>query len=886
MVELFLWRLSRCRAGDRARRQVARLWRSVLADLLATAALEATAPLRRKRAVAAHVQGRIRPERLSTRTEDRMHLLTHDFSTALRRLRRTPLFTLSAVTIVAIGIGANTAGFTLVDAFLLRPLGYHEPERLVHVYQDSDDGEPSSTSYPAYRDMARFTDVFEGVAATSIANATWERESGPTAAMVEYATASLFPVLGLRPRLGRWFTPAEDHVGAGAFAVVSHWTWTRKMGADPAVVGSTIRLEGQPVTVVGVGPERYNGSGGALVTDFWLSISSTPVGGPFRVRNLERREDHWYDVMARLAPGVTVAQARGAMTVLADRLATQFPELNRDRRITVFGTDEVRIHPEVDAQILPSATMILVVVGLVLLLSCSNLANLLLVRGVSRAPEVAVRRALGASSSRVIGLFLCEALIIAAAGGIAGFALARSILLLVPELPLPMTGTLDLTMDSRIALFTIGLVLLSATFFGGLPALRIARMKAGFEQGKARGAGGGRASELLRRVMVGVQVAVSLVLLVAAALFGRSLVHAAAVDPGVEIDRVAYLQTSLSRRGLSPTELAIALTEIADRLSAIPGVTGISLASRLPVQNVGGSSTTVIEGYEPATGDEGAVELLVSTVSESYFRTLGIPLRAGRSFGAQDAADGAATALVNETAARRYWGDPQAAIGRRIRPQAQPDAWIEVVGVVADSRVRTLTEPPTPLLYRPLDQAPLASPYLIARSEGPAEALVQELRANLDSIDPTLPVRAAGTLGAHVGEALLAPRALALVIGGFSAVAMLLASFGIHAVVAFSVASRTAELGVRVALGARRGRIVGLVVREVLTTVAAGLVLGLAGALAVMRLFDGLLFGVRGLDPLSFAAASAVLVLAAIAASFLPALRAATLDPVIALRTD
>ena len=898
MVQIFRWRLARCRtpAGDSDRRRILRLWWATFFDLVATAAGERVERLRQREAGAPReiLADRCRdPKRLSPGMEKGMTtnitLLIHDLQTALRRLVRAPLFTLAAVSIVAIGIGANTAGFTLVDAFLLRPLGYHDPERIVHVYQDSDDGEPSSTSFPAYREIASFTEVFSGVAATSPSSftweRTWEREGGPEQTLVEFSTASLFGVLGVQPILGRWFTPAEDVVGAGAFAVVSHRTWTRRMGADPGVVGSTIRLEGEPVLVVGVGPKGYNGRGGPLITDFWLSISSTPVGGPFRVANLERREDHWYDVIARLAPDVTKQQAQGAMTLLASRMGEEHPELDRGRDITVFGSDEVRVHPEVDAQVRPSATMIMVVVGLVLALSCSNLANLLLVRGFSRAPEVAVRRALGASSSRVAGLFLCEALLIAGAGGVLGLALARWLLVFVPALPLPISGTLDLAMGPRVVLFTVGLVVLSALVFGGLPALRVARMRVVGGLGGSRGEVRGRGGERLRRVMVGVQVAVSLVLLVGAALFGRSLVNAAAVDPGVEAESAAYLQTSFARRELAPAEIAVATAQLRDRLAALPGVTGVALASRLPVLDVGGSSTTVIEGYQPPTG-EGAVELLFATVGPHYFRTLGIRLLAGRSFGAEDAVEGVATVIVSETAARRYWGDPRAAIGKRIRPQGQPEAWREVVGVVADTKVRRLTERPVPLFYRPFEQVPFANPYLIARSNGSPDALLQELRAGLEAADPTLPVRAAGTLADHLGDALSAPRALAVVLGAFSAVAMLLASLGIHAVVAFAVARRTAELGLRVALGARRTRIVGLVMGEVLTTVAAGLALGLGAAFALTRLLDGLLFGVSGLDPLSFTAAAAALVLAASAASFMPARRAAALDPVAALRAE
>ncbi|NIP59565.1 MAG: hypothetical protein GWM92_14640, partial [Gemmatimonadetes bacterium] len=266
-----------------------------------------------------------------------MSALIQDIRYAVRRLARTPLFTTAAVTILAVGIGANSGAFAVVDSVLFRPPPFERPEEVVSIYQDSDDGEPSSTSYPAYEDMAAMTGVFAGVAAVSPGVATWEAPDGPEQVSVIYATASYLPVLGLEPSRGRWFAPEHDEVGAGAFAVVTHRTWRTKMGADPELVGRTIRLNGQPVTVIGVGPESFNGARGALVADFWLSISSTVVGGSFRVANLDRRQDHWYDVQARLAPGVGVARARAAMDALARRLAEAYPELNRGREITVFA---------------------------------------------------------------------------------------------------------------------------------------------------------------------------------------------------------------------------------------------------------------------------------------------------------------------------------------------------------------------------------------------------------------------------------------------------------------------------------------------------------------------------------------------------------------------
>ena len=336
-----------------------------------------------------------------------------DLRDGFRRVVRTPLFTLTAVAIVALGIGANTAVFTVVNAFLFRAAPYSEPDRVVDVYQDSDDGEPNSTSFPAYLDMTDFTDVFSSVGATLSRGVSWEAPDGARPVQAEFVTSSFMDVVGLQPAMGRWFDESHDRPGTGNFAVLGYPSWVNDFGEDPAVLGRTVRLNGQPVTVIGVGPAEYVGHQAPLATDFFLSLSTLELGGgPYMVTNLERRTDHWYQVQARLAPEVTVMQAQSAMDGLAQRLATEYPELNRGRDITVFGPGEVRLHPSEDGALLPVAAVLMGIVGLILVLACSNLANLLLVRGVGRRPEVALRRALGAGRWRVARVFLIESLLL------------------------------------------------------------------------------------------------------------------------------------------------------------------------------------------------------------------------------------------------------------------------------------------------------------------------------------------------------------------------------------------------------------------------------------------------------------------------------------------
>ena len=704
MTEFFLARLALAHR-DRGGWSGLRLWYRTVVDMVRTASVERWEGVR----------ARGGPESQQIMTRDKgmggMGSWSEDTKYAARRLARTPLFTVAAVAILALGIGVNTAAFTVVDGMLFRPPPFEDPDRLVSVYQDSDDGEPSSTSFPAYLDMAAMTEIFAGAAATSISNATWEAADGPRQVSVEYATASYFPMLGLRPSRGTWFSAEHDLVGAGSFAVVSHRTWQTQMGADPGVLGRTVRLNGQPVTIIGVGSEDFNGASGALVTDLWLSISSTVVGGAFRVANLERRQDHWYDVKARLGPGVSLAQARAGMDGLAERLATEFPELNRGRDITVFGNDEVRFHPEVDGMLFSAGLGLMVLVGLVLLLACSNLANLLLVRGLARSSEMASRQAMGASRGRVTRLFVIESLLLTTLGGATGLLIARWMADLVPRIRLPLPGslTIDAGMDHRVLLFSLSLVVLTGVLFGLAPSAPSARADvAGTLRHDQRAGSAGRGAARLRNLFVSVQVAVCLVLLVGAGLAARSLGSARRVDPGLDVDRVAILGTNLSQGGISAEEAGVIRDQLKDRVAAIPGVERVAFTSRLPVMG-GGSTTTVVEGYEPPTGT-GSVELDFAVAGRDYFETLGIPLLVGRTFTREDGPDTPEVVVVNETAAQRLWaGD---AVGGRVRSQGNPEGWREVVGVVADTRVRSLQELPTPMMYFSAEQFGLNAFYL------------------------------------------------------------------------------------------------------------------------------------------------------------------------------
>lgn len=819
---------------------------------------------------------------------DRMlSVLAGELRTAFRRLCRTPVFTVGALGIVAFGIGVNVAAFTLVNSFLFRPPAWSEPERVVSIYQDSDDGDPNSTSFPAYRDMAAHDDLFEAVAASTPITLRWTRNGEEREVAAEFVTASFLDVAGRQPFLGSGFASEFDRVGAGRYAIVNHRLWQNEFGGDPDIVGQSVQLAGEPVTIVGVGPRGYVGNLMPVVTDFWLSISSVAIGGDYRVGNLERREDHWYDVKARLAPGVTPEEAQAAMTALAGRLEREFPDINTNRDITVFEYGDVRLHPDADQGLAMAAAGTMTLVGLVLLLSCSNLANLLMVRGMARLPEAALRRALGASNAAVARSFLTESLLLSVLGGLVGLAFARGLMTLTPALPLPLpaSGSLDTAMDVRVVGFAFGLMLLTGLLFGIAPALRAISVDfVGVFRDGPRGPARGGTPARLRSALVAIQMAASIVLLIACALVIRNISNAMKIGPGVDADRVAYAMVDLEPLGKEPEELANTWRRILDRVETMPGVEAASFTTRLPANGRGGSTSTVIEGYDPPTGT-GSVELLFAWVGPRYFEVMGQPLIEGRVFGSQDRLGGQPVVLFNETAAQRYWPGASA-LGKRVRSQSDPDSWREVVGVVADSKVRSLAEPPTPMMFRPVEQIEAQRLLLVGRTDGDPTALASAYDREIQAIATEIEVSSTGDLESYVRAGLADARTMATVLGSFALLALLLASLGIYSMVSYTVARRAPEIGIRMALGAARSSVVFAVLRDFALSLGAGLMLGLLASVFMATRLREVLPAAGGVDPLAFTAGIASLLAVAFLASYLPARRAAGADPARTLRAD
>lgn len=863
MEDWFESRLARAR-GPRA---AMALWTGVAADAARTAWGLARAQRR----------GSGRQAALPNRGKD---MLWQDVRYAARHLARTPLFSFSAVALLAIALGANIAVFAVVDRLLVRPLPYDRADEVVFIYQDSDEGVPGASAFPAYRDIAATTGIFAAVTATSVDQLPWSRSDGTAMASIEYTTASYRDVAGRAPARGRWLSPDADVPGGPLEAVVSAATWRTHFGGDAAIVGSAVRLNGQSVTIVGVGPEGLAGSYPPLVTDFWLSISSTILSGPYRVANLNLREDHWYDVRARLMPGISPAVAQDAMTALARAMGEAHPRIDKGRGLTVTHAADVQLYPETGSALVAASA----VAALILVLGAANLANLLLVRAIARTPEIAVRRAIGASTLRIGRLHLIEALMLTALGGIGGVLLAMlslDALRLLP-LPVPVTAAMAQAIDARIGTFALLVALATGVLVGAAPAWRsMAGDVSHALRDDRRTTSPGPMTTGVRSVLVIVQVAGSLVLIVAAGLLARSLGAMLSVDPRVDATRVAFVSMSLG----SDTGAAAraSLDEVLTRVRTLPGVTHAAAASRLPA-TPSGTTTTIVEGYTPPVGTD-AVELSFTIITPGYLETVGLALLDGRDFNDQDADGAERVVLINEAAARRFWGHASA-VGRRLRSQSNPNLVRRIVGVVEDAPVASFPERTVPaMFYAPSGQASMSRPQVVVRTAGEAAPHVASIAAAAGAVRATFEIERQGTLASHLGAGLTIPRAIVRVMSAVSLLSLALAALGIYAVVAFNVARRSTELGIRIALGATARQIVRMVLYETTAVVAIGVVTGLvAAAFLLPGVISSTLFAIPPLDPLTFAGGVVVLTVAAWTAAWWPARRAAGTDPAITLR--
>jgi putative ABC transport system permease protein len=797
-----------------------------------------------------------------------------DIRYALRLLVRTPVFSLIAVLTFAVGIGANAAVFSVVDGVLLRGLPYPDPNRITMVWVDNrrEKIKEDINSYPNYRDWRDQNTVYEHLAGYTETALALTGAGEPERLFGAETTANFFDVMGLKPQIGRLFTVENETEGRDAVVVLSHGLWQRRFGGTPDVVGKTITLGATPYEIIGVMPPQMRWP---ERSEFWMPLAPSP-------QTREARGAFWLPVIGRLKPGVSVAAAQTEMAGISTRLEQQFPA-NRG-----YGANVVSLRDTMVGSVDRALKVLMGAVGFVLLIACANLANLMLGRTAARRRELAIRTALGAGRARLIRQIVTEALVLALIGGAAGIGLAvwatRSFVALAGG-TLPASATIGL--DVRVVLFTLAVATLAALLSGLLPALQASRAAVGDSLREGGRQGGPAGSRRTRNVLVGAEVALALVLLTGAGLLLRTLWGMQRVERGFSTERIGVATVSLPGSTYRTPEAVRALYgRLIERVRATPGVESAALTSGILIPLLANSSTFAFEG-KPLPPPDQRPEYVIERVSPGFFETLGARMAAGRTFNDGDHDRAAPVTIVNETLARNVWPgeDP---IGKRLKPGDGNDdrPWITVVGVVKDLRRGDVKRPIRGEIYVCTLQRPPSTQTVVFRASGDPAAVMPSIRRELQNIDPQLPLFRVTTLSAQVGNTLNQPRFQATLLAGFAAIAVLLAAIGIYGVTSHAVSQRTQEVGIRMAMGAGRGDVRRLILRQHVTPALIGVTVGLAGAVLLSRFLTSMLYGVRALDPVTYAIVSVALIAVAVAACWVPASRAMRVDPLVALRAE
>ncbi|MBA3259952.1 MAG: ABC transporter permease [Gemmatimonadales bacterium] len=806
-----------------------------------------------------------------------------DLRFALRRLRLSPGFSALAALMFALGVGATTTVFTLINTVLLRPPErVRQPERTVAVYTSDFSGPRFGyTSYPDLLDYRAGTSGVLDLAGHMLQPLSGSTGSESFRVLGELVTGNYFAVLGVEPARGRLL--AEG--GAASEIVISHALWQRRFGAAADVVGRQLRLSGHTFTVAGIAPRGFTGTNRGIGVELWLPLEAVRILDPAE-EMLTGRGDRGLFLVGRLRPGAELVDAQSRLAVVAGRLHAEHRDAWTDvtgaaRAVTVLGEREARVFPSIRGSVRGFLAVLMGVAALVLLVCCANLANLLLARGSARRREMAIRLALGGGRARLVRQLLTEGLVLGLIGGALGVLVAAWATQLLGRLepPVPVPVALDFSVDARILLFAVAATVAVTLVSTLAPALRATRLDAGEGLRGDTGAtpAGGRVG--MRDALVVVQVAVSLVVLAAAGLVLGSLREAVRIDPGFATTGVALMRVELGVQGYDEERGRRFYEELLRGVRALPGVEAASLAELVPLGFSGQRRGLDVEGYQPRPGEE--MEFGVNAVSPDYFRTMGVGLVRGRAFEERDRPGTTPVAIVNESFAQRFWpgADP---IGRRIVIR---DVAREIVGVARDGKYVSLGEAPVPYYYLPWRQWYESDMVLQVRTAGDSRTLLPLLAAQARSLDVELPVETT-TVEEHLGYALLPQRVGAIVLGGFGGIGVLLAALGLYGVMSYLVTQRTAEIGIRMALGATHVGVRWMVLRRGLGLTAVGLALGVLGALVAARFISAFLLGVSPTDPAILAAVVALFTAVAMAATWLPARRATRVDPVIALRSE
>jgi len=810
-----------------------------------------------------------------------------DLRVAVRRARKRPGFTVVALLSLTLGIGANTAVFSLVNAILLRHAPIPHREQIAEVFQQQGDFPYAPFSYPDYVDFRRATaGTFSQISASMFTVAAHDVGDHVESLMGELVNGDYFPLLGLRPAAGRLLGPQDDvSPGAHPVVVLSHDYWQRTFAGDPAVVGRKMRLSGREYTVVGVAPASYTGIVNGIVPAVFVPLQMINQLQPDVRDQLKQRGNHSAFIKARLAPGATMVQAKAVAARFTADMAAKYPaQWPSGTSLVVVAENDIAVNPLLDSVVVPAAAALMIVVGLVLLVACANLASFLLAQARDRRKEVAIRLAIGAKRSMLVRQFLVEALVLSAIGGVAGVLVSGAALraVLHTDLPLPLPITLDVSLDWRVLSFAVAASAIAGVLFGLLPALQATRASVVETIKNENADGGPKRRFTMRNALVVGQVSVSLTLLITAMLFLRSLQARATVNPGFGAAPAGMVWLAIPTDRYDSTRRLQLLDDIEHRMARIPGVVTVGAIDNMLLNPLSQQGKRIrVPGVTPPKGQT-AFDIDFSAADSGFFDASGLTLVRGRAITATDVPSAPRVAVINEAMASRFWPgkDP---IGLTFSTDSLT---YQIVGVTHTTKVRTLGEDPRPFFFTSFAQEFAATAMLVARTNGDADRTATQMLATLREIDPSLMAIQVKTMSRHLAAMLLPARLGAIAFILFAGLALALAVLGVYGVVSYAVARRSREAGIRLAVGAQPNAIVRLLMREGLTLVTIGSVLGLLLGLGAAQVLRTLLYGVGAVDPITFIAAPVLLMVVGAAAAFLPARRAGRVDPAGVLRSE